>query len=95
MIFGKPCAGCEAREAEIRRLNDRCTRYEEQLDRAMKRFLELADPRANARVAQADRLAAQPVTTAPRPAAPEAPLLPGTEPAPPYDEPAWEVDAES
>jgi hypothetical protein len=85
------CRGCEAKEAEIRRLLERQKWFEDQVDRQNKRLIELTDPGANTRVVQADRLDRKPVT-APTRAAPAPPLLPGTEPAPP---PAWEVDAES
>ena len=85
------CRGCEARTSEILRLEARLEWFEDQIDRQNKRLLEIADPRINERLVQADRLDRRPVTAAPR-AAPDAPLLPGTEPAPP---PPWEVDAES
>jgi hypothetical protein len=87
-LFG--CRGCEAKSAEIRRLGEQLKWFEEQVDRQNRRLLEVADPRINERLVQADRLDRRPVTAAPR-AAPDAPLLPGTEPAPP---PAWEVDVE-
>jgi hypothetical protein len=85
------CRGCEAKNAEILRLEARLKWFEDQIDRQNKRLLEIADPRINERLVQADRLDRKPVTAAPR-AAPAAPLLPGTEPAP---ESPWEVDAES
>ena len=88
MIF--PCRGCASKEAEIGRLNDQLRWFEEQVDKQNKLLLEIADPRINERMVQADRLRERPVSAAPR-AAPASPLLPGTEPAPP---PAWEVDSQ-
>ena len=88
-LFG-PCEACAAKDAEIQRLNDRLTWFETQVDRQNKRLLEIADPSANQRLVQADRLERRPITAAPRAAPPE-PLLPGTEPEAP---PAWEVDGE-
>lgn len=91
MFTRKPCEGCSARQAEIDRLERRLSRYDDQIDGLMKRMTELADPRINERLVQADRLERKPIP-APQRAAPEAPLLPGTEPAP---RPSWEVDSES
>ena len=58
-------------------------------DAQNKRFLEIADPHANARVVQADRLAQKPISV-PRPPTAEGPLLPGTEPSP-AESLSWEV----
>jgi hypothetical protein len=85
-----PCRGCAAKEEEIERLQEQLRWFEGQLDAQNKRLVEIADPRANERVVQAERLEKRPHS--PLRAAPAAgPILPGTEPAPP---PMWEVDAE-
>ena len=83
------CDGCKAKEEEIGRLHERIAWFEKQVDQQNRRLLELADPAANQRLVQADRLEKRPIS-APR-AAPASPVLPGTEPSPP---PTWEIDVE-
>jgi hypothetical protein len=87
-----PCRGCEAREAELDRASVRLAWFERQLDMQNRRLIEIADPRSNERLVQADRLDKRPIIAGPR-ADPNAGSirLPGTEPPPPTD---WEVDAE-
>jgi len=83
------CRGCDAREAELQRKESQLRWFERQLDLQNRRLVEIADPRANERVVQADRLERKPILAGPR-AAPDAGIrLPGTEPAPIPD---WEVD---
>lgn len=89
-LFGK-CEGCAAKDAELARMHEREEWYQKQVDQQNRRLLELADPNANARLVQADRLDRKPVS-APRAAPPPPPVLPGSEPSPPRD---WEVDAEA
>ena len=87
-----PCRGCEARDAELERAGKTLQWFESQLDQQNKRLIEIADPHANERVVQADRLKDRPILRPPR-ADPSAGLiLPGTEPAP---SPDWEVDPEA
>ncbi len=87
-----PCRGCEARDAELERIGKTLQWFESQLDQQNKRLIEIADPHANERVVQADRLGKKPILRPPR-ADPSAGLiLPGTEPAP---RPDWEVDDEA
>lgn len=88
-MFGK-CVACEAKDGEIARQKETIEWLQGQLDVQNKRFLEIADPRANERVVQADRLAARPIT-APKPMPAPGPLLPGTEPSPATP---WEVSDE-
>ena len=84
-LFG--CAACEAKDDEIAHQKEMIEWLQGQLDVQNKRFLEIADPRANERVVQADRLAKKPISTQ-RPPRAAGPLLPGTEPSP---ESSWEV----
>jgi hypothetical protein len=87
-----PCRGCEARDAEIARLERQIVWFEGQVNLQNRRLVEIADPRANERLVQADRLERKPILAGPR-ADPNAGIrLPGTEPAPP---PTWEVDSEA
>jgi hypothetical protein len=84
-----PCRGCEARDAELERVQKSLRWLEGQVENQNKRLVEIADPHAEERVVQADRLGRKPITP-PRRADPDAGLrLPGTEPAPLPD---WEVD---
>jgi len=86
-----PCRGCEAKDAELERKEKQFRWFEGQLDAQNRRLVEIADPHANERVVQADRLSRKPIFAGPR-ADPNAGIrLPGTEPAPP---PTWEVDPE-
>ena len=86
-----PCRGCEAKDAELARREGQLRWFESQMDRQNKRLVEIADPHAEERVVQADRLSRKPIFAGPRAAPYAGTRLPGTEPAPTPD---WEVDPE-